>query len=592
MRSFSVRARLAFSGLTLASLVILCGGALASGQARSTTDAADTRPVRAILGGTLIDGTGRPARTNVGILIEGGRIVRVVSADEIKVSPTDRVIRADGQFILPGFIDAHVHYRDYFPELLIAHGITAVAEWGNSPAPWLLAQRDGVASGDLLGPRIYTAAESYSEEPDEQTPEKAREWLKRMIAMGVDKIDIGFASPPDVLKVLIDGGHQAGLPVSGYTAYSNEAIDLGIDAIKHTYSVGIASQTDPKVIDAIHAQAALSYRKRDIALPIVGADPSALARRMVAHHVNWVPTLVKDFKVFTDRRDEFELEAMRLLSNPNLDYLPRDDLFTMLTSRFGTGIPTPAGSHFEGVVEHRFDPIDFESAAYKHYREGYRNLQKLIKLTVDGGGHVLAGSAPHSYVLPGLGLHQEMQLFVDAGLTPMQVLQSAGLWVAQYLKKDRDLGSVEVGKLADLVLLDKNPLDDIRNTRSVRSVLQGGRLLPTGYHFSYRNPLSRSTRATSPGGSNPTPQLKALSVDSVARGGRSIDLKVSGDLFMQGALVYLDDVALETRYESLKALTAVVPPTLSATVGTRWVTVVNPPPGRSQSEGLPLIVKY
>lgn len=554
--------------------------------------AADTGPVRAIVGGTLIDGTGKPPRANVAVLIKDGRIERIVDAAAANLSPSDRVIRAEGKFILPGFFDAHIHYREYYPELLVSHGITSVAEWGNSPIPWLLAQRDGVNSGQLMGPRMFTAGAPYPEAPEEQTREKATAWLEKMLALGVDKIDIGFGATPDVLKVLIEGAHKAGLPVSGFPAYANEAIDLGIDALKHTYAVGIASQTDPKKIEEIHAQAGLSYRKRDLAMPLVGADPSALAKRLAQHKVAWVPTLVKDFKVFTDRRDEFEFDAMRLLSDPNLDYLPRGDLFMMTTSQFGMGLPTPGGMHFEGLVDKRFDRLDFDSPAFKMYREGYRNLQRLIRETVAAGGHVLAGTAPHSYVLPGLALHQELQLFVDAGLTPMQAIQSASLWVAEYLRKDKDLGSVEAGKLADIVILDKDPLADIRNSRSVRTVLQGGRELPVGYHFNYRNPIPLSTIATAPGAVSPAPVLKAVNQPAVARGGGPVSLKIRGDLFMQGAQVYIDDIALDTRFQSLTELEAVVPARLLAEVGTYWVTVVNPPPGRSTSSAAPFIVKY
>lgn len=554
-------------------------------------DTPDTRPLRAIVGGTLIDGTGGPPRTNVGILLEGDRIAWVGPAAELKVGAGERVLRADGKFILPGFMDAHVHYRDHFPELLITHGVTSVAEWGNSPVPWLLAQRDGIKAGKIFGPRIFTSGDSYSEEPEEQTAEKAARWLEKMIALKVDKIDIGFASPPEVLKVLIDGGHRAGLSVSTYSAYSSDAIDLGIDAIKHTYSVGIASQTDPALVAAFHEQAALAYHKRDIEMPLITQDPTALARRLASHKVNWVPTLVKDFKVVTDRREQFEAEAVQLLLDPNLDYLPRADMFAMVTSRFGLGLPTPAGMRFT-LVKSAFDPIDFRSAAFERYHAAYGNLQKLIRQTVAFGGHVLAGTAPHSYVLPGLALHQEMQLFVDAGLTPMQTLQSATLWVAQYLRQDKDLGSVEAGKLADITVLDRNPLVDIRNTRSVSVVLQGGREQTLGYHFSYRNPIPRSTRRNSPGGTSPTPTVASFKPQSVPRGGGAVEITLVGELFEEGARVYAGDIPLETRFVSGRELRATLPASLIADVGTQWISAVNPPPGRPQSTPLPLIVRY
>lgn len=548
--------------------------------------------VRAIVNGTLIDGTGRAPRRNVTIFIRGGRIEKIGPSDSIKLSPQDRIIRADGKYVLPGFIDAHIHYRDYYPELLISHGITSVVDWGGSPAEWVLAQRDGIASGKLFGPRIFTSGDVFSEEPEDQTVENAEKWLKRMIALGVDMIAVGFSSPPEVLGVLIKGAHRAGLPVSGYPAYIHEAMDLGIDCIKHTYVVGIASQLDPKALEEIRRQAALPYRKRDLELPLVGGDSRELARKLAGKKVYWVPTLVKDFKVIHDRRDEFEIESMRLLSDPNLDYIPREDLFLMVSNQFGLGIPTPGGFHFKGLARRRFDRIDYNSEAFRRYHEGYRNLQGLIYNIVQLGGYILAGTAPHSYVLPGLSLHQEMQLFVDAGLTPMQALQSASAWVARYLGKDRDLGTIEEGKLADIILLDRNPLDDIRNTRSVAAVIQGGRMMPLGYHFSYKNPIPRNTRSTAPGAASPKPQLKSLSAKTVVKGTGPIEVTLHGELFMDGAVVYLDDVALDTRYVSSEELRAVIPAKLLEEVATRWIRVVNPPPGRPESNPLSLIVRY
>ena len=548
--------------------------------------------VRAIVGGTLIDGTGQAPKQNLTIVIRHVRIEKIVPSESFTPTEQDRVIRADGKYIVPGFIDAHVHYRDYYPELLINHGITSVADWGGSPLAWILAQRDGVNSGELFGPRIFTCGESFSQRPEDQTEEYAQKWLRKMLSSGVDKIDIGYPTPPEVLRVLIEGGHRAGLPVSGYPSYAQEAIALGIDAIKHTYMVGILSQKDAQLLDEIHRQALLPYRKRDLELPLVGPDNQSVARKLVEKKVYWIPTLVKDFKVIHDRREEFEIESMRFLSNPNLDYLPREDMFLMSTNQFAIGIPTPGGFHFKGLAKRRFDRIKYDATAFDRYHDAYKNLQSLIRGIVRGGGWVLAGTAPHSYVLPGLSLHQEMQLFVDAGLTPMEALQSASLWVARYLRQDRHLGTIEEGKLADMVILEKNPLQDIHNTRTIHRVIQGGRVMSLGYHFAYKNPIPRNTRTTAPGAASPTPQLKSLSAETLMRQAEATELILYGDWFTEGAVVYLDEIPLETRFISRQELGAVIPARLLRDIGTHWIQVVNPPPGRSTSEPLSLIVRY
>lgn len=189
---------------------------------------------------------------------------------------------------------------------------------------------------------------------------------------------------------------------------------------------------------------------------------------MVKNKTVWIPTLVKDFKVVHNRRDEFELEAYRLISNPNLQYLPILNVLPQLTNDHPTGIAWVASGNV--------GTIDRNSADWPRYQRAYKNLEGLIRKLVDGGAHVLPGTAPHSFVMPGLSLHQELQLFVDAGMTPMQALQSATLWTAQFAQADKNLGSVTEGKIADIVILKENPLQNVRNLRTVDTVIQGGKV--------------------------------------------------------------------------------------------------------------------
>lgn len=553
--------------------------------------AAKTGPeIRAVVGATVIDGAGNQPRPAT-VWIRNGHIEKITPPGEVPEAPDDQILQAAGKYVIPGLIDAHIHYRDYYAELLLNHGITTVVEWGGSPVPWILAQREGVARGQLLGPRIFTCGDSYPQQPQYQNGEYARQWLREMIAAGVDKIDITYPVPPEVLRVLIEGAHEAGMRASGYPVHTREAIELGLDAIKHTYTVGLLSQTT-EALKPIYEQAHLPYRKRTLKLPLVGSDYAEIARYLVDHDVFWIPTLVKDFKVIHDRVDQFEVEAMRLLSDPQLTYIPREDMFLMATNQFGVGIPTPGGFHFHGLVEHRFDPIDYDSAAWKEYHDSYRNLQGLIRAMVDMGGYVLAGTAPHSYVVPGLSFHQELELLVDAGLTPAQAIQAGTVWAARYLQVEDRLGTVEAGKLADLVVLDENPLEDIRHARRISAVIQGGRLQPLGYHFSYRNPIPRNTQSTAPGAASPTPVLEKLSSETATRGSGPLELTLYGDYFLQGAVVYFDSTLLSAERVSPRELRVTLPARLLDEVGTHWIEVVNPPPGRSTSRALSFLTTF
>ena len=545
---------------------------------------AQNAPVGAIVGGTLIDGTGGVPRSDVTIIIKGDRIERIGPRGQTRIPNDASVLRAEGKFILPGFIDAHIHYRDYYPELLITHGITSIADWGGSPLEWLLTQKEGISKGKIYGPRIYTCGVALTSHVEFSDREIAVRRVRELAAAGVDKIDIGSLIKPDVLVAVIQEAHRLGLPAGGYPVHTREAIEAGIDAIKHTYVVGTANTTDPERLKEIHRQPTIRiHADRDSRLFLIGPDHDDLVRLMVSKKVAWIPTTVKDFKVIHDRGEDFEKESFQLYSNPELQYLPRS-YFPQLTNHFAPGI--------SAVNSGRIGTVDRNSEDYQIYRQGYRNLQSFMRKLVQAGGRVLAGTAPHSFVLPGLALHQEMQLLVDAGLTPMQALQSASLWVAEYLRADKDIGSIQEGKLADLVILKQNPLEDIQNTRTVETVIQGGRVLPTGYHRSYSNPIPRNTLRAPPGGGNPRPQLEAISPSVTTEGSSNLTLTVHGKEFRPGAVVFFERIPLQTTFISATELQALSPERLLRSVGTYWLYVSNPRPRGGDSESVALIVKY
>lgn len=560
------------------------GAACALAVAFAAQPAGQTPPapaVVALVGGTVIDGTGAAPRPSTTIIITGDRITRIGPSASTPPPAGAQIIQAAGKFVVPGFIDAHVHYRDYYAELFATHGITSVVDWGGSPIDWLLAQRDGVAKGRLFGPRIFTGGEMIGEGTDVKGAiEQVHELAKR----GVDKIDLGFGVSAEVASAVIAEARRLGLPTSGYPIHTRAAIEAGISAIKHTYTVGIANVTDPERLRKIEHQLEVPERSRDAKLFLLDDHHDDLVRLMLTHHVAWVPTLVKDMKVTNDRRDEFERDNVRLLSNPELQYLPVMNLLPQITNQYDTGIGVVAS----GMV----GTVDPASADYQTYRRGYRALQDLIKKLVAGGGHVLAGTAPHSFVLPGLSLHHEMQLLVDAGLTPSQAMQAAGVWAAEYVHKDQDLGTLAEGKLGDVVVLGRNPLENIANTRSVEVVLQGGRVQPLGYHRTYTNPIPRMATRGAPGEGYPRPQLDQVSPGSAPEGGAATTLTVKGKSFVRGSTVIVDRFPLETTYISATELRAVLPERVTRLVGSYPVIVSTPRPGGGDSTPLAFIVTY
>jgi hypothetical protein len=202
------------------------------------------------------------------------------------------------------------------------------------------------------------------------------------------------------------------------------------------------------------------------------------------------------------------------------------------------------------------------------------------------------GTAPHSFVLPGLSFHHELQLLVDAGLTPTQAIQAATSWAAEVVRKDKDVGTLAPGKLADVVILSRNPLENIANTRSVETVLQGGRVQPTGFHRTYTNPIARMAARGAPGEGFPRPQLDAVTPGAATEGASGTTLTVRGRSFVRGTTVIFDRAPLDTTFVSESELRAVMPERLTRIPGSYPVYVSSPKPGGGDSNAVPFIVKY
>lgn len=564
------------SGLIAASTALVIGLAV-SGRAPVVAQG----NTLAIVGGTVIDGTGAPPRANTNVIVSGGRITKIGPAASTPPPSGSQVMSAEGKYVIPGMWDAHIHSRDFYAELLMTYGITSYVDWGGSPMDWTTAQRDAIQKGEMFGPRIYTAGELIR---DTAEPEAARRQVRALKERGANMISVGFGIRKDTLLAVIDEARKVGLPSSGYPIHTREAIEAGISAIKHTYTVGSANITDPAKRAVILKQIELPDDGRDARLYLLGEDYDELVSLMAKNKTVWVPTLVKDFKVIHDRRDQFELEAYRLLANPNLQYLPVLNMLPQLTNEFETGIAWVASGNV-GTVDHN-------SPDWPVYRKSYKNLEGLIKKLVGAGVHVLPGTAPHSFVMPGLGLHQEMQLFADAGMTPMQVLQSATLWTAELARADKDLGSITEGKLADIVILKQNPLQDVKNLRTVETVIQGGRVQPIGYRWYYTHPLQRPVTAGPPGEGPRPPQLESIAPAVTVEGAKDVALSLKGRFFVANSRAFLGRTPIDTTFVSPTELKAVIPTRLLRTAGTYNVHVRTPRPGGGESAGVPLTVRF
>jgi imidazolonepropionase-like amidohydrolase len=391
---------------------------------------------------TVIDPASGSVREQQCVLIEGERI--------IAVSPCNRHPRhanrvsGEGKWLLPGFRDMHVHalwddsvYPVFFDQFL-AYGITGVRDMASAPpvlkdaraylgrhevpAPQLLASGPVIDGPEPIMPGHAIAADSA---------EDARAAVAELLAIDADFAKPYTLLPREAALALLDEAAKAGLPVAGHLPASltvDDAIAGGMASIEHM-AVGIGGLCDPE------------------------DEPACLDvfRRLAAANVYLTPTLL-----IRQRRSE----------------LPREDLFAI--SRI-EHMPAVVADDWRQRRAARLQRTD--AAGWVAARRQYAREQRITELAIQAGAKLLAGTdAGDLFVPPGLGLHDEIQLLVAAGMTAMQALQAATSNPADFLGL-RDEGRVRPGARADLVLLSKNPLEDIRNTREIAAVIVGGNLL-------------------------------------------------------------------------------------------------------------------
>ena len=272
----------------------------------------------------------------------------------------------------------------------------------------------------------------------------------------------------------------------------------------------------------------------------------------------------------TERAQQYEQEDARLFNSPGLSYFLVDDRLMILGQYHWADNRSPE--------------------EIRQFRDGYRKVQQFLKKFVQAGGKIYAGTDSSAATTPGLSLHHEMELLVDAGLSPMQAIQAATKNGAEVLRLDSKLGTIEKGKMADLVLLDANPLESIANTKKIFKVIKAGRVIDTKYHADYEIPIKR------PGPEskhlyNPVPQLRDVS-PPVGVEGETVNLRILGRGFTPDSVVKFDGRTVETRFVNSSELRAALTTLQTAQVGTFLIVVETPKPGGGLSEPVEFLVTF
>ncbi len=389
----------------------------------------------AIVGARLIDGTGAAPVEHSVVVVRDGRIVAAGKAGAVKIPSNARVVHAEGRSLLPGLWEMHAHYSgvEFGPALLSA-GVTTARDCGGE-FEFLTTVRRKIDRVHALGPRLLLAGLIDSGGPlafgyvDVKTPAEAVEAVDNYADAKFEQIKVYTQIQPEVLKAISAEAHTRGMTVTGHVPASInafEGIADGMDQINHLQFVTRAmtpeGSTGPVDIESERAKKLIALLKEEQ----IVVDPTLGWGEMAGHPKN---VDVASFE-------------------PGIKAAP----YTLSLKFRALGVPAADEGRFHERMKTNLEVV---GALYR------------------AGVTIVPGSDTG---LPGYGLDRELELYVQAGMSPMAAIQSATIVSARVMKLDGELGSVEVGKRADLVLVDGNPLENISDIRRVVSVVKDGRM--------------------------------------------------------------------------------------------------------------------
>jgi imidazolonepropionase-like amidohydrolase len=374
---------------------------------------------------TVIDVASGTARPHMTVLVDEGRISRV--GPSIPPPSAARVVSGKNQFLIPGLWDMHVHlyYKQYLP-LFLAFGVTGVQDMGSDFSK-VKVWRDEIEKGEISGPRIITSGPPVdggtSDDPNlpllmARNADQARAAFDQLYKMDVDFIKVLSRLPRDAYFALAEQARHWDLRLVGHIPSSvtaQEAVEARQKSLEHLFGVTKSVSSDDDALRLFERCA------------LVGTRVS--------------PTLVLWLRMS-------HMDDTRLMNDPLLEVVP--------------------ASIRDGWPDVSNDLTSYKAQLWRIYR--------LVSLAKAAKTEILAGTdTGDPFVVPGAALHDELEQLVTAGLTPRDALEAATLAPARFFESEKDLGSVEKGKLADMVLLDANPLEDIRNVRKINAVFSHGR---------------------------------------------------------------------------------------------------------------------
>jgi len=587
-----------------------------------------------IEGGTLIDGNGGEPISNAVIVMSGNRIESISTVSDISYPDDATVIEASGKFILPGLWDSQVSYNWYYGEVMLNYGITSTIDVGNS-GEIAIPHRDAVHAGILRAPRTYTGLSRLNRIPDGGTgletiltpardphsAQEARDLARAFIEAGADALMFNDGSMPlEYYVTAIEEADRTGTPV--FTrAYGPiygpwEAVERSTRNLPHSAGIWRAV-TSPVPTDRDERDWLDMYADMD--------DDRAeeLIQRLIENETALTPTFQANFRGYPAEWTRFEAEDRRFFAEagPNLmAYYPSARMQAALAF-YGQRGPWSVR----------------DETARERKMIGFKNALRFHKMFVDNGGHLVPGANTNPSRVPGENLHHEIAVFEEAGISPMQIIQGATKWSAEMLLLGDEIGTVEVGKLADVIIVNEDPLRDISNLREIDTVIMNGKVVELGYDVSFHDPFRRDSELNPPvealhwvaafkevahgargfrfvgrppGGPGtplpdpveaPQPAIETITPVMVTQGGPTISITLTGFNFVRKSRVYFNGTSVPYEAKSPTQLEVTIDSSLLHEAGWADIVVVNPEPlnpelgypwGNGTSNRAHLIINY
>ncbi len=433
---------------------------------------------KALVGGRVIDGTGRVPIDDAVVLIDGERIDAVFRRGEMEFPADTEVVDISGSTVIPGLIDCHVHVgvladnsflqvedptglADLFMTTLLSHGVTTVRDTGNFDPDEVFRT---FKAGRANWPRFFGAGTILDGPADPPAPwrwlaiiddeDSARREASKLIDAGMDFLKVYVWATLEVLRAVVSEAHRRGVRVAAHVGHMvtvEEAVKVGVDALEH---VRIGRELVPE--DRMDEFNGLTGRILD---PLVGWQP-------------WR---------FVDPESDLADNLISMMAEKGTYITPTLTLSQAILLGNTPEAVNPAGlDEMPGAVQEQWSqyayPFDYSETDWEAAPVELRNQMAFIGRAQQGGVNVTAGTdLTNPFVVPGHSMHEELRLLVEGcGFSPMDAIVAATSRAADLLGQGDELGSVEKRKLADLVVLESDPLDDIRNTQRIAAVYKGG----------------------------------------------------------------------------------------------------------------------